>query len=79
MRFITDYHRLNHKLVMKTYLLPRIGKKVQNLDGSKYATVLDINMGYYTLRRSPASQDMTAIVTEFWKLRYNRLPMGMCA
>ena len=36
-------------------------------------------MGYYTISVSPASQDMTTIVTEFGKFRYNRLPMGMCA
>ena len=36
-------------------------------------------MGYYTIRLCPASQDMTDIVTEFGKFRYNRLPMGMCA
>ena len=36
-------------------------------------------MGYYTIRLFPASQDMTTIVTEFGKLRYNRLPMGICA
>ena len=40
--------------------------------------VLDINMGYYTIRPYPASQDMTMIVTEFGKFRYNRPPMGMC-
>ena len=27
----------------------------------------------------PASQDMTTIITEFGKFRYNCLPMGMCA
>ena len=36
-------------------------------------------MGYYTIRLSPASQDMTTIVTEFGKFRYNCLPMGICA
>ena len=36
-------------------------------------------MGYYTISISPASQDVPAIVNEFGKLRYNRLPMGMCA
>ena len=40
---------------------------------------MDLNTGYYTIRIYPASQDMTAIVTEFGKFRYNRLPMGMCA
>ena len=36
-------------------------------------------MEYYTIRISPASQDMTTIVTKFGKFRYSRLPMGMCA
>ena len=35
-------------------------------------------MGYYTINISPASQDMTAIVSEFGKCRYNCLPMVMC-
>ena len=36
-------------------------------------------MGYYTIRLSTASQDMTMIVTKFGKIRYNGIPMGMCA
>ena len=40
---------------------------------------VDINTGNYNIRISPTSKDMTTIVTEFGKFRYNRLPMGMCA
>ena len=29
-------------------------------------------------RFSPASQDMTTTVTEFWKFKYNCLSMGIC-
>ena len=36
-------------------------------------------MVYYTMRISPAIQDMTTIVTEFGKFRYNHLLMGICA
>ena len=36
-------------------------------------------MGYYNIRLSPVSQDMTTIVTEFGRFIYNRLPTGMCA
>ena len=52
---------------------------MQQLEGFQYITSLDLNMGYYTIRLPPASQDMMTIVTEFWKLGYNCLPMGMCA
>ena len=35
-------------------------------------------MGHYNIRHSPSGQDMTTIVTEFGKFKYNSLPMGMC-
>ena len=68
-RFITDYYRLNQKLVRKQHPLPRIGETIQKLEGFQYATALDLNMGYYTLRLSPANQYMPTIFTEFGKLR----------
>ena len=79
MRFITEYCRLNQKLVRKPYPLHRIGETIQQLEVFQYETALYLNMGYYTIRLSPAIQDMTMIVTEFWKFRYNHLPMGMFA
>ena len=79
LKFITDYRRINQKLVRKPYPLPRIGDTMQKLEVFQYATALYLNMGYYTIMISPASQDMTTVVTEFEKFRYNSLPMGMCA
>ena len=52
---------------------------MQQLEGLEYTTELYLNMGYYTIRVSPAIQDMKTINNEFGKFRYNRLPMGMCA
>ena len=77
--FITDYCRLNQKLVRKPYQLPRIGDTIQQLEGFQYATALDLNMRYFTIRISPASQDKTSIVNEFGVFMYNFLVMGMCA
>ena len=34
-------------------------------------------MVYHIIRLSPTSQDMKKIVTEFGKVKYNRLPMGL--
>ena len=43
-RFITDYHRINQKLVRNPYPLHRIGKKMQHIVGFQYMTALDLNM-----------------------------------
>ena len=56
-RFITDHCRLNQKLVRTPYLLPRIVNTMQKMEGFHYATVLYLNIRYYTIRISPSSQD----------------------
>jgi hypothetical protein len=48
---------------------------LQELEKSAYATSLDLNMGYYTVRLHPDSQNLCTIVTPFGKYQYLRLPM----
>ena len=43
---MTDYLRLDQKLVRITYPLPKIAEIMQQLEGFHYATTLDPNMGY---------------------------------
>ena len=78
-RVIIHYCRLNQNLARKPYLIPIIGEIMQQLERFQYMTSLDLNVGYYTIRLSPAIQDMMTIVNEFWKFRYNCLSMGMRA
>ena len=56
-----------------------MGETIKQLKGFQYAPILDLNMGYYTMRLFTASKDMKLIVTGFGKFRYNSIPMGMCA
>ena len=76
-RFVTDFRRVNKNIVRKPYPIPRIGETMQQLDGFQFATALDLNMGYYTIQLDAKSKDITTIVTEFGKFRYNVLPMGL--
>jgi hypothetical protein len=48
------------------------------LEGFKYATSLDLNMGYYHIELSPESKELCTIVLPFGKFEYQRLPMGLC-
>ena len=45
-----------------------------------YATALDLNMGYYTIRLDKEAQNLSTIIFPWGKYRYKRLPMGInCA
>ena len=65
-------------MVRKLYALPIIGETIHQLEGFEYETALYLNMGYYTIRIFPDSQDILMIVTGFGTFRYNFLHMGMC-
>jgi hypothetical protein len=51
-RTITDFWELNKRIVRRPYPIPKISTTLQELEGFTYATALDLNMGYYTIRRS---------------------------
>jgi hypothetical protein len=75
--FISDFIRLNEELKRKPYPIPKIAQMLQELEKFAYATLLDLNMGYYTIRLHPDSQKLCTIVTPFGKYQYLRLPMGI--
>ncbi len=49
---ISDFRELNKRIVRKPYPIPKISKILQELEGFTYATALDPNMGYYTIRKT---------------------------
>jgi len=76
-RFISDFRRLNAALRRKPYPIPKIQDMLLKLEGFKYATALDLNMGYYTIRLNPDAQNLCTIVLPWGKYKYKRLPMGV--
>jgi len=49
-----------------------------NLEGFQWATILDLNMGYYHIRLDPSSKELCTIVLPFDKYEYQAIPMGLC-
>lgn len=79
-RFLSDFRKVNQILVRKPYPILKILDMMQTLQGFRYATTLDLNMGYYTLRLSLSAQKICTIITPWGKYAHKRLPMGvMCA
>jgi hypothetical protein len=50
---------------------------LQELEGFTFATALDLNMGYYTIRLDPDASRMCTIIFHWEKYSYKRLPMGI--
>ncbi len=76
-RFISDFRKLNTFVKRKPYPLPRIQDMLLKLQGFRYASALDLNMGYYTIRLDPDAQKLCTIVLPWGKFKYLRLPMGL--
>ena len=76
-RFISDFRQLNSLLKCKSWTLPKIVETLQELEGFTYASQLDLNMGYYTIRLDPDSSKICTIILPRGKYSYQRLPMGV--
>jgi hypothetical protein len=75
-RTISDFRELNKRIVRKPYLIHKISAILQELESFTYATALDLNMGYYTIRLDPTASKMCTIIFPWGKYSYKRLPMG---
>jgi hypothetical protein len=50
---------------------------LQQLEGFTFATALDLNMGYYTIRLEPDASKNCTIIFPCGKYSYEQLPMGI--
>jgi hypothetical protein len=66
-RTITNFGELNKRIVRRPYLIPKISTTLQELEGFTYATALDLNMGYYTIRLDPKVVEMFTIIFPWGK------------
>ena len=75
---LSDFRNLNRHLKRKTYPIPKIWEMLLNLEGFKYATSLELDMGYYHMLPSEESSNLFTIILTWVKYKYKHLPMGVC-
>ena len=66
-RFISDFREVNKRIKRKPYPIPNIQDLLLKLEGFKYGTSLDLNMGYYHIELSPDSKRICTIVLPWGK------------
>jgi len=50
---VSNLREINKRIVRKPFPIPKVSTVLQELEGMTYATALDLNMGYYTIRLDP--------------------------
>ena len=76
-RFVTDMRAINARIKRKPFPLPKINSLLQTIGKFDYASALDLNSGYYTIRLTPDASNICTIVMPFGHFRYKRMPMGL--
>jgi hypothetical protein len=61
-RFLTNFREVNKRVIRKPYPIPKISTVFQELNGFTYATSLDLNMGYYTIRLDGDAQKICTLI-----------------
>lgn len=78
MRMCIDYRALNALTIKNRAPLPNINELLDQVNGAKWFTKLDLRSGYNQIRISPESIPMTAFKTRFGHFQYTVLPFGLC-
>ena len=76
-RFLTDFREVNKRLRRKPWPIPKISIVLQELEGFRWASSLDLNIGYYIIRLNQDAQRICTILLPWRKYSYQRLPMGI--
>jgi hypothetical protein len=75
-RTISGSRELSKCILKKSYPIPQISTILQELEDFTYATALDLNMGYYTIRLDSTASKMCTIIFPWVNYSYKRLPVG---
>ncbi len=75
--FLSDFWEVNKRLVRKPFPIPKISMVLQEIEGFSFATALDLNMGYYTIRLDPDASKICTIIFPWGNYSYKQLPMGI--
>jgi hypothetical protein len=74
---LSDFWEVIKRLVRKPFPIPKISTVLKELNGFTFATALDLNMGYYTIRLDPDASKICTIIFPWGKYSYKRLPTGI--
>jgi hypothetical protein len=69
-RILIDFRKLNTQIRRKPFPLPKISDLLRKLSGFKYATAIDLSMGYYHMPLDLEAHKLCANILPWGKNQY---------
>ena len=76
-RLVTDLRRLNLKVIDQEFPIPTIQEILDQLQGCKYFSCLDLYSGFLQILLDPKDREKVAFSTHLGHYQFKRLPFGL--
>ena len=76
-RMVADFRAVNKNIERRPFPTPHIQEIMPAIGKFRYATAIDLVMGYYSFELDEEAKQVCVIVLPWGLYRYNVLPMGL--